>query len=725
MRAGIAFRIAFHLVTRPRLENRWRTAAILVSCVAAMLLTLLAASIYVLLEREQARVDARTPMLAAPNEPAGLKLLTSDDTWREKQIQVHWIEPVDGVEAVLPPGLSRMLEPGEAAVSPRLDQLARTHAELAARYPRRIVIGSEGLRSPDELMAYYRPAEGRTLGDSPFVMRIAAFGDGPPERRGPSLGTEDPPNGKPIFLLLAAFVVLPALVLAGCGLAALSDVRQHRFQVLQWLGAPPSMLAAIALFEVLLLAAPCAALTSFGWYWLTSRLESIPLLDRAVVRGDLQPPLWLCLSAAAAVALAAACLAAATAALNYLGRSPGTRPGFRRAALSPLRLALLFTPWLSFAVAEFLRLDRKTKATMVGLALLAPAAVVGAPSAVRVAGRLFSPAKSVVLFLTGRRMAWDPFGAGRPFLALTALAALLIGAVAYDRIVDWEARDLGTTGSVQKKSGSSVVAVLLGWSDPRPGDIERLQAALGPETVVLGLSRSRDGALTLYGSCPRLAAVFESLSCDPAEPYVLPPAAGTLLPEFVQPIRQSFGSVQPQRTLPELSGDTPEVVDRALVLSAEPQEELEQRTSIAAMTHLPAPNFQRAAGPPVPNALVFWLRTTTAVGASALVLATALLALNGIIEWRRVVRPLLTMGMRREQVNRLQTTQFAVPFAVHAGFGWTVGTLGSWAAVRVMDTPMPWTAIALIAVTFAAVGLVGSVLAYGFAPALQLRDTRD
>ncbi len=416
MTVSIAFRIALHLLTGARRLHQWRIAAVLIACCGAVLLVLAAASVYLLLEREQARIDARWPILEGPNQPGGLSLRTTGDSWNDEHIVVHWIEPVPGVEPVLPPGLDRMLEPGEAAVSPKLDRLARSHPELAARYPRRVLIGFEGLQNPDELIAYYRPADGRTLGDAPFVMRIAAFGDGPPERRGPSLAEEDPPNGRPILLVLAALMGVPALVLMIAGLAAVSDARRQRFQLLHWVGAPPSMLAMIGLFEVLILAAPCAALLGLAWYWVTPRLESIPLLDRAVVPGDLQPPLWVCLGASLAVALAAACMGAWSGAAVRFEPSSASRPGFRAASLSPIRLGLLCAPWLTFTVAEFLRLSEQLTATLSGLILLTPAAVFAVPYAVRLTGRLMLSAKPVALFIAACRSPGIPSGAVGPSL---------------------------------------------------------------------------------------------------------------------------------------------------------------------------------------------------------------------------------------------------------------------------------------------------------------------
>lgn len=707
MTVTIAFRVALHLVTRRRVENRWRLVAILVSCSYAMLLALGALSVYLLLEREQARVDGRWPILASPEEPATLLVVERDDDWDGDQFPVFWIEPVTGVAPVLPPGLPRMIEPGEAGVSPRLDELARTHPEVAARYPHRIVVGDEGLQNPDELIAYYRPVEGRSLGESPFIIRVAAFGQGPAERRGPPLSQQDSPNGTPVALGLLALAGVPGMVLLSCGLGALSGARQHRFQVLQWLGGPASMLAAISVFEVLILAVPSAVVMGSAWYAVSGQLESIPFLGRSVQRGDLQPPIWACLAATGSLTLVAALLAAANVALAPYRRSSQARPGLRPIAVLRLRLALLALPWLLLVLGARLGGNRGALALMSGLILIPPAAVSAVPHAVRAPGRALRAASAPALLIAGRRMEWDPFGSGRPFLGVTALAVFLIGTAGYIRIVNW--------GDPPRSNPGTASSATIGWLNPAPGDIERLGSALGPDTAVVGLARSQQGDVTVYGSCPALARVIRQLPCNVADPFELSPVARALLPEIVPP-----------QVPIRLSGEAAAQPNAALVVSSESQASLQQRSRTAAMTNLPAPTVQNPVGfGKRASPLVRWLTLGIVAGASALVLGTVLLAVNGVMEWRLYLRPLVIMGIRRGQLRRLQAALFALPFAVHAGLGLAIGLPACWFIVSRDGAPMPWSQIGVIATAFALAGAVGSALLYYFAPALQLRDQRD
>lgn len=707
MTVTIAFRVALHLVTRRRLENSWRSVAILLSCAYAMLLALGSLSVYLLLEREQARVDDRWPILASPDEPTRLLVVERDDDWDGDQFPVFWIEPVTGVAPVLPPGLPRMLEPGEAAVSPRLDELTRKHLDLAARYPDRIVVGNEGLQNPDELIAYYRPVEGRSLGESPFIIRVAAFGQGPAEQRGPPLSQQDPPNGTAVALGLLALAVVPGMVLLACGLAALSSARQHRFQVLQWLGGPVSMLAAVSVFEVLILAVPSAVIMGAAWYAVSGQLEAIPFLGRPVLRGDLQPSIWACLVATGGFTLVAVLLAAAEGVLAPFRRSSQARPGLRPMVVSRLRLALLTLPWLLLVLGARLGGYRGAVALMSGLILIPPAAVSAVPHAVRAFGRLLRAASAPALLIAGRRMEWDPFGSGRPFLGVTALAVLLIGTTGYIRIVIW--------GDQPRSDPDATSYATIGWLNPAPGDIERLRNALGSDTVVVGLARSQQGAVTIYGSCPALARVIRQLPCNVADPFELSPVARALLPKIVPP-----------QVPIRLGGEGAAPPSGALVISGESQDSLQQRSRTAAMTNLPAPTVQNPAGFGLSaSPLVRWLTLGIAAGASALVLGTVLLAVNGVMEWRHYLRPLIIMGIRRGQLQRLQVSVFALPFAVHAGLGLAIGLPACWFIVSRDGAPMPWSQIGLIATAFAVSGAVGSALLYYFAPALQLRDQRE
>ncbi len=260
--------------------------------------------------------------------------------------------------------------------------------------------------------------------------------------------------------------------------------------------------------------------------------------------------------------------------------------------------------------------------------------------------------------------------------------------------------------------------MLISWAASLPGDVDRLRDALDPDTVVLGLTKGRGGEVLIHGSCLRIAQVLPNLNCDAADPHELPV-------EALSSLRTLVGRFfTPDATL-SLSGEAPDDARAALVLSRESQRSLEQRSSAAAFPRLPVASVSRTPGRSHQAPLQRWLEAGTVVAASTLVLAVALLAVNGVIEWRQAMRSFLAMGVRREQLKRFQGAQYALPFAVHAGFGIAASTFGCWYALRLIGASMPWHHVSLIAAVLFGVGLVGAGLAYTLAPALQLRDPRD
>lgn len=707
MNATIAFKVAVHLATRPGAGNWWRPAAILVAGSYAMMVALASLSIYVLLDDEQARVDGRSPLLASATEPARLRLVERDDKWGDDQFPVVWIEPVPGVVPALPPGVPRMLDPGEAAVSPRLDELARKHPELAVRYPARIVINQDGLQNPGELLAYYRPAEGRTLGDSPLILRVSGFGAHPAELRGPAPGQDDPPNGIPVALGLLGLAVFPAMVLVACGLAALSSQRQHRFQVLQWLGGPPSMLAAIAVFETLILLVPTGLVMAAAWYAFSGVPHTIPILSRDVTQDGLRPPLSTCLAVTGGVVFGASVIAAAGATLQAVRQPVHVRPGLRQASVSHLRLIVLATPWMLFLLGQWLGHDYGALALMAGLVLMPVATAAAAPNAVRALGSALRRFPSPSMLLAGHRMEWDPLGSGRPFLGVTALAVLLFGVTGYLTLVN--------TTDTPRAESTPVSYATVAWFNAEPGDLDRLRDALG-NAAVFPVSTSPGGATVIHASCSQLAEVIPGLPCDAGDPLTISEQARAMMPGFVpRPLPIVLSSEQPTRP------------NRALILADGSHRALHQRVRVAAMTTLVAPTVQSPAlTVQRPPALTRWINLGVGAGASTLVLGTMLLCANGVIEWRQHLRPLFLMGIRIGQLRRLQMFVFALPYFVHAGLGIIVGLLTCWFIVsHDADAAMPWPYLALMTLGFVSAGSGGSVVLYYLAPALQLRGQND
>ncbi len=292
-------RLATGLARNLAPEHRWRRVAVSVSAAVFMLLMLAATSIVVMAQREAGRVERRTALLATEPSLTDLILAARDDVWRSEQYLVVWIEPAASARPVLPPGMERLPEPGQAVVSPALDRLAARHPGLEGRYPDHLVLGSEGVRSGDELFAYVRVHEGRTLpgdlaGDlsgETRAVRARAFGS--PTGADPVFPLEPPlpvaSVGEVVDGVLGLLVV-PGLIVLTVGAATASGVRDSRFEVLRWIGAPGRTLLALAALETLVLAVPGLGVVMALWGVFTPRLERVPLVGHDVLRGDLKLP---------------------------------------------------------------------------------------------------------------------------------------------------------------------------------------------------------------------------------------------------------------------------------------------------------------------------------------------------------------------------------------------------------------------------------------------------
>ncbi len=314
-------RVAAGLARNPAPEHRWRRVAVPVATAIFILLVLAATSVAVMVQREAERAMQRTALLATEPSPEDLLLTRGYDEWGGEQFVVVWIEPAGNVGPTLPPGMSRLPEPGQAVVSPELDRLASAHPELAARYPNRSVLAPEGIGSGDELFAYVRMPEDRTLAGEKAAVRARGFGPPTGADRSLPLFLEPPEEiGTPVVAGVLGFLILPGLIVLAVGLATASEVRDRRFVVLRSLGAPGRTLAALAVLETMVLAAPGLVAVAVLWGAISPRLEQVPLVGQNVVRGDLGLPWWVI---ALELGLGIATIALLAVTLTAVGRRRG------------------------------------------------------------------------------------------------------------------------------------------------------------------------------------------------------------------------------------------------------------------------------------------------------------------------------------------------------------------------------------------------------------------
>lgn len=700
-------RIATGLARNRAPEHRWRRVAVPVSAAIFMLLVFAGSSVVAMVQRGAERVEQRTALLAKKPSPTDLNLIGGDDVWRGEQYLVVWIEPAGNEEPVLPQGMKRLPEPGQAVVSPGLDRLASDNPELAARYPNRLVLGTEGIYSRNELFAYVRVPEGRHLpeglagdlsGDTP-AGRVRAFG--PPTGADVPYGLQPlspiPTTGEVLGGVLG-FLVVPGLTVLAVGLAAASGVRDRRFEVLSWIGVPGRTLAALAVLETMILALPGLVAVSVLWGLLSPCLEQVPLVGHDAVRGDLGLPWWLL---AAELGAGAAMTGLVAILVTTIRRQRGTarpRPGAGRAAISPLRAAPLGVALVLFVLGWPVRGPLGAMLNLGGIVATVAGVPLAFPVALRAVGVALGRLESVPVSIAGRGLEWDPLRAARPFLGIAALLIIALAGSGYIALARYaEASSLPVRGTQ---------TVFVKWLDPNPDDPTRLADALGKGFVVpVREDVSKEGlGLVVGAACQRLASYFPGTKCSPGAPYELPAGMKRKLAEM----SGESGSGTKVRLAPR--GDVA-AGGSALVLDDASPEDLEGRVREAAMRILPAPYVSSLLSNALRvSPLVAWIVGGIVAAVIALAVGCLVSLVDRLLGTHKHRRHLLNLGVSPRRLAALEAWLFAVPYGAVVALSFSAGL----AIVALMvgifpdEALMPWRAIATTLEIAIVAGLVGT-----------------
>jgi MFS family permease len=578
--------------------------------------------------------------------------------------------------------MPRFPAPGQAVVSPALDRLADEHPTLAARYPDRLVLGTAGLRGGGELFAYARPPAGRTIAGSHAAIRVREFG--PPSTADRAahgdipLGLNQLPSRLMIAQGLLALLVVPGLLVLAVGTAVASAVRDRRFAVLGWIGAPPRSLRRLAALETLLLAVPGLAAAALFWAVAAPRLERVPFVGHGAVRGDLGLSWWqvagLLVAGAATTALTAV-FAAAT--LNRrAARRP--RPATGRAAITPLRAAPLGFAIGTWVAWHFVNGINGPILFFAGLAAAVAAVPLLLPIVLRRAGTALARSKSVPALLVGRSLEWDPVRTARPFTALGAIVVLALAASGYFAFL-WDSQNPSTPAV---NGGSATFNV--SWEDPRPNDVANLTTALGTSLVApIRIADSGD-AVVVGASCPQLAPYLGDARCRPDAPYELPAGA-------VQGLAMLL-LYRPDAEVRLVAADDFAGADEAVVLDTAP--DLEARVRGAALRLLPAPNIQSTDDVLLrPSPLVAWLAGGLSVALAALATACLLAIVDRLLATRGERDYLLRVGLLPRQLVALEAWRFAAPYGIVLAAGAVVGLTVCAQIVFGAFIGVPWSPI--------------------------------
>lgn len=707
------FRIAFGLACNPAPEHRWRRVVVPVSAAVLMLLVLAGSSVVVMLGREEDRTMRRTALLASEPSPTDVDIVEGDDMWGGKQFPVVWIEPAGNANPVLPPGMKRLPGSGQAVVSPGLDRLASRHPDLAARYPDRLVLDTEGVRNEDELFAYVRAPEGRALsgdlagdlsGDTQAV-RVRAFGA--PTGAGPSYGMDSLSWPLPIGAVVEGvfgFLVLPGLMVLTVGLSAASGLRDKRFEVLRWIGVPARRLAALAVLETLILAVPGLVAAVIFWGVVSPRLGWMPLADHDVVYGDLGLP-WRLLVAELGAGIALTSLVSVVVTTATAVRRRGAtslRPATRRADLTPLRAAPLVLALVLFALGFSIGGPLGGTLNLIGIFATLVGVPLVFPGALRAIGAALGRLESVPIQVAGRNLQWDPRRTARPFLGVAALIIIALSASGYLAFLNHVEASPLPTGETR--------AVFVEWLDPHPEDADRLADAVGAGLVV----PFREGEHTdeehqhthgdtmfIGAACRQLVPYFPGTACDPDAPFELPAATKQRLTGALAPA--AHGPDTDVRLAPE--GEFV-VGGSALVLDKVPPGALESRVRGAAMRTFLAPYvYSGFSGETQQSPLVAWIHGGVIAAVISLAVGCFFSLVDRLLGSRKHRRHLLSLGVSPRQLTVLEAWQFVVPYGTVLFVSFLAGLMICTLMVGGPDgISMPWRGIS---VTFGAAVIVG------------------
>ncbi|MGA4955134.1 hypothetical protein [Streptomyces lavendulocolor] len=477
--------------------------------VAAALLVWSVQTVHAVHEGRDARIASRIPVAAAPGARPAAWWSESDDSWRERDFSVVYVEPA-GPSAPLPPGLPRWPAPGEAFVSPAL---LDAMPSAATRYGRLAgTVSAEGLADAGELFVYVRPPSGVRIQGYGTTLGVTGFGAARPVP-GPYFLSQsfDRPAGD-LYWLLAPQLGLPVAVLLIVASRLGARQRDERLAVLYAIGAGRSVRARIAAGEcvrplgagVLLGGAPLVAVTLTG--------VRLPLTGYEVSAADLAPLRW---QFPLALALVWAALCLLFAALHLRVRPAGSgrpRPARRRPSAWPAVLCgiggLAVVSGAAAGQAAGTRLFvLGTTLTLVGLPPLLGRA------AARVAVRLTGYGTGDPARLVGGRWA-----AAHPAVVARAGAALVVmlGLAAQALVLVTDLTDEARNATVlAERLDERLLEVRSAPADARAR--ARFVAALGPGDRVLrvvpGGDPSGTGPPVLVGDCDDLAALGAMRSC--------------------------------------------------------------------------------------------------------------------------------------------------------------------------------------------------------------------
>ncbi|MEU8587344.1 hypothetical protein AB0C59_10125 [Streptomyces sp. NPDC048664] len=448
---------------------------------------------------------------AFPDRPAVALARSDFDEVEGRQYSLVYLRPLS-TDTPLPPGIDRWPAPGQAVLSPQLDQALR--AEGAPSRLGRVVgfIHQSGLAGPGERYAYVNPTDKQF--DKAGFSRVVGFG----KERGLPAGDVLFVSGRGKLLTALYLILLPAGVLAVVAARMGSAGRDKRTALISALGGGSRHRLALTLGESavpVLAGAVLGALPAF--LVMTTDHVRLPWIGYWLSGADLRHWWW-------GAALAGCVGAIGTLVLVGVMHRPGGRGGTRPVQLSArrgraIRWAALACPLLIFATvrgpalldpAQYADLRMKLyNAGVVAVMATFPCAVaLGAGAAgSRIADSVRRTGSSGAL-VSGRRMAAHP-GVTARLVAGVGIAMVLVSQV------QLKTSQFGASAQAAQETarriGHSVVLLQVDPSRLSPNQLAGALRRLPENTESFALypptGPASDGLPRVQAPCPALRSV--------------------------------------------------------------------------------------------------------------------------------------------------------------------------------------------------------------------------
>lgn len=697
-------KLGWRLAFSGDVRQRWRQISVILGAFAATAMVLFAVGMLHVAQASGSRIAARSPIWA--NGPGDDRLHLSARGLKLEgfgQFPVVWLEPVAGHEddpAVVPPGLSRLPDPGEAVLSKGLMEQGWTAQDFglrpsAAGKGPKGAIGSSGLSTESEGWIYARPDQGRSLGVGGALLRSRGY----PGSTEDGINFEtilEVPSSPDATLGVIWLLLLPSGYLLFGAATAMSSVRDARAQTLWRLGVASGRIRLLLALETAFLAMSGALPALCLWVFVLSGVRTVPLTAAALQPGALSYPLWV----AAGAVLVTVLTAAATASVERIRDRSIARDTRRVRSWHAIPLVMVFAmmaigPWLS--PTSGLRFPL----LLGGLLLTFAALPMALPSVVAQLGTQFGRSSRPAIWLAGRRLALKPANLARPAAMVGALVFLAGAAFAiYDRLVAAEE----STGS-----NTSFAAFDLNWRDARAGDLAEVKSLAGA-LAVLPVETPQDGSQrVLFSSCSQVQRWVQTPNIRQCT------AENTLTREF----SSYFHEVT--RHTPAIGAGHGAIPGAAFIIG--PRSTTSQDV-MKATGRLPAVNIAPLGGgfkihdPQAGWMLAGWTLAT-------LLLATALIREIGDrgLSSMQDASHLLRLGLTRKQINESYLWSLLPPVAVAIPIGFVSAVVFALLGYELGVTSNNLASIAVVAGL--ASGIAGVIFAVVFAIQHRIADMRE